>query len=422
MSQGWLAARRREEIAVIRQRIGLALLNMALVAIIWAVLAAFVYGMEQRQALAQVDRQLTRLAQEVSVSAGRRAPRDLTQLNDVHEIRWSPKGTVRASYEPFPAQAMPAVRAALLAHDRRRPAYYSLTVVGIPYRVRQWRIAGGGWLQLFDGIRDDRSRLARLLTLLIWGGAIGLVLSLVGGFIMGLWTLQPIFRARRREQAFLSDVSHELRTPLAALRAHVDLLIRHADDPIGDHLPWLETLYGETERMTRLVNELLEVGRLEEGARALNLEPVSLRDLVETVAAIYRPVLEEAGLGLDLAVPEDAAVLGDPERLRQLLLIFLDNAKKHTRHGGVVLAVVVRGGSAEVHVKDSGDGLAEMSRRRAGGSDDHPLGSPTGRGLLIAQKIVQVHGATLAFHSKRGQGTDVVVTFRTLHPRRRRPL
>jgi len=415
MTEDWLEFQRHQEHQAIRQRIHLALLHMTLLAVIWAVLATFVYSMEQGRTLKAVDHQLYQLSQTLSVSKFSKSPSiepdDSQQPSDVHLLVWSPAHTILFHYQPFPLQELAALRRAVIIHHSTHPDYYSITVVGIPYRVRQWTLSGHRSVQLFDGIQDDQSRLARLLGLFIWGGVIGLVLSLVGGFLMGLWTLQPIFAARRREQVFLSTVAHELRTPLAAMSARVELLLQNVDDPIGLHLPWVETVYSETQRMTRLVNDLLDVGRLEEGKRALSLEPVSLRDLCETVDAIYRPVLEEAGLYLKRSIPVNALVMADALRLRQLLLIFLDNAKKHTKSGGIDLTVVVRGTHVELHVKDTGDGMPTPAKTRTKMNGDP---ESTGLGLVIARKIVQAHGATLAFISTANVGTDVIVTFRGL--------
>lgn len=412
MKGEWLEARRKQEHLVIRQRIRVALLEMGILAVIWAILAGFVYSMEQGHLQREVDRQLVFESQRLSTLVKvRRGFGDVVTPLDVHAMVWSKSHHIVAQYRPFPAPTLPALRHALMVHQSPLPTYYSLAVAGIPYRVRQWTIAGHRQVQVFDDIQDDQSRLARILGLFIWGGVIGLILSLVGGFFMGLWTLRPIFQARRREQTFLSDVAHELRTPLAAINAQVELLLRHVNDPIEMHLPWIETVYSEMQRMTRLVNDLLEVGRLEEGRSALALEPVSLRQVGEAVDSIYRPVLEEAGLELMWSIPVDAVVLADAWRVRQLLLIFLDNAKKHTQRGQIAVFVVVRGNHVELHVKDTGDGMP-VAKPSPGRSAHGRTIPSTGLGLVIARKIIRAHGASLSIHSLPGVGTEVVVTFR----------
>ncbi|MHB1612449.1 MAG: sensor histidine kinase [Sulfobacillus sp.] len=427
MSTPWLEKRLREEHGIIRQRIRLALINMALLAIIWVILAGFVYGMEHRQSINLVDRQLQQLSDQFPQHPCLQCPHTLPlehdpagANSDVHYLMWASRSyQVTATYQPFPAQTVPYLRQVVLNHNLEATSYYSLEIMGIPYRVMQWPLNKNIVVQLLENIQDDQSRLGRLLSLLIWGGVIGLVLSLIGGFVMGLWTLKPILAMRRREQEFLSDVSHELRTPLAAMTTHAELLIRHANDPIGAHLSWVEAVYNEAHRMSQLVSALLDMSYLDEGDGALNLEPVSLLALGETVDTIYRPVLEESGLTLNVIIPPDAVVLGDALRLRQLLLIFLDNAHKHTKNGTVTLKVVLRGSHAEIHLEDTGEGMPTALVPKATGRFVHGGNSPiggvsTGLGLAIAKKIVEAHHGRLTIRSVPGVGTDVVVSLRLL--------
>ena len=192
-----------------------------------------------------------------------------------------------------------------------------------------------------------------------------------------------------------------------------------ANDPIGAHLSWVEAVYNEAHRMSQLVSALLDMSYLDEGDGALNLEPVSLLALGETVDTIYRPVLEESGLTLNVVIPPDAVVLGDALRLRQLLLIFLDNAHKHTKNGTVTLKVVLRGSHAEIHLEDTGQGMPTALVPKATGRFVHGGNSPiggvsTGLGLAIAKKIVEAHHGRLTIRSVPGVGTDVVVSLRLL--------
>ena len=287
----------------------------------------------------------------------------------------------------------------------------------MPYRVFQEALPHQRVLQIFENVQDDQSRLSRLLSLLAWGGAIGLGLSVLGGFLLGLWTLKPILQVRRRERELLSDVSHELRTPLAAMTTHAELLIRHPTDSIEDHLNWIETIYSESQRMSRLVRNLLEMTYLEEGRRSLNLKHLSLKEFLDSVAAVYLPVLEESGLTLTLEVPNDLTVIGDPMKLRQLFLIFFDNARKHTLHGGITIQVFIHGNHAEIHVKDTGEGMSDALRRRATerfvrGDPARQDSSSQGLGLAIAKKIVEAHHGRLQIKIIPGVGTDVIVVLR----------
>jgi signal transduction histidine kinase len=425
------AKRVREEQDIIRQRIRLALINMVVLVIIWTALASFVYSMETRQTIHLVDLELSQLAARIAKNGCPECPVPLPletadhnlATPDIHYVIWQlPQYHIVATFQPLPAQTHPYLYQNMRLHMITTPSYYSVEIGHVPYRVIQEPLPRHRVLQIFENIQDDRSRLARLLSLLAWGGAIGLGLSVLGGFLLGLWTLKPILLVRRRERELLSDVSHELRTPLTTMTTHAELLIRHASDPIEEHLNWIETIYSESQRMSRLVRNLLEMTYLEEGWRSLNLEHLSLKEFLESVAAVYLPVLEESGLTLTLDVPDNLMVIGDPMKLRQLLLIFLDNARKHTLQGGISIRVVIHGNHAEIHIQDTGEGMSDALRRRA--TERFVRGDPArhdssshGLGLAIAKKIVEAHHGRLLIKSTPGVGTDVIVILR-LHRER----
>ena len=408
---------------IVRQRIRLALINMAVLAVIWTVLAGLVYSLENRHQIREVDHQLMvlalRIQQQSCPPRCRPVPlfeRDpITLKADVHYFVWAKSGMTFA-FQPFVPAGMNRVEEMFRSHPPVKPTYYFAEISKVPYRALQMGLKGQRTLQIFENIQDDQSRLGRLLVWLGLGGAIGLVLSVRGGFLLGLWTLKPILAARRREQELLSDVSHELRTPLSVVTTHAELLVRHASDPIADHLPWLEAIYSETNRMSRLVRDLLEIRHLEQGARSLNLEVISLRELLRTVEAIYRPVLEEAGLSLTVTIPRDAFVRGDALRLRQLLLIFLDNARKYTPAGGIDLRLGTRGNLVEIHIQDTGPGmdphLLSAPDRFFRGGRPRVGAESTGLGLAIAQGIIRAHRGKLAIRSLPGVGTDIIISLR----------
>lgn len=413
----------REEQDIVRQRVRLALINMVVLVMIWTALASFVYSMETRQTIHVVDVELSQLATQIGKNAQVPLPLETADRNitnpDIHYVIWEvPQHRLVATFQPFPAHILPYLYRNLRLHlTNDAPSYYSTEIGHVPYRVFQEALPHQRVLQIFENVQDDQSRLSRLLSLLAWGGAIGLGLSVLGGFLLGLWTLKPILQVRRRERELLSDVSHELRTPLAAMTTHAELLIRHADDSIEDHLNWIETIYSESQRMSRLVRNLLEMTYLEEGRRSLNLKHLSLKEFLDSVAAVYLPVLEESGLTLTLEVPNDLTVIGDPMKLRQLFLIFLDNARKHTLHGGITIQVFIHGNHAEIHVKDTGEGMSDALRRRATerfvrGDPARQDSSSQGLGLAIAKKIVEAHHGRLQIKSIPGVGTDVIVVLR----------
>ncbi|MGC9334138.1 MAG: HAMP domain-containing sensor histidine kinase, partial [Anaerolineae bacterium] len=226
-------------------------------------------------------------------------------------------------------------------------------------------------------------------------------------------------RAARQMQAdFVANVSHELRTPLTAVKGTVETLRDGAvDDPeVRDR--FLETVEAETDRLIRLVNDLMVLSRADAEALNLRREPVDLPDLAR--GTVSRLAQQAGAKGLDLVVespPHLPPVLADADRIEQVLVNLLDNAIKYSPTGRTVWVRLVADPEGKVHVQiqDEGIGIpaAELNRigerfyrtdrarsRAEGGS---------GLGLAIARALVEAHGGRLWLESGEGRGT--VVTF-----------
>jgi len=230
--------------------------------------------------------------------------------------------------------------------------------------------------------------------------------------------LQTSFGALRR---FTADASHELKTPLTVVRADVE---RAMHPRAGQHerAEALEEAMQEIARMSDLVDSLLTLARADEGRfdlhrEALHLEPV-VRDVYETAVILG----EEAGVSVSLPLVEDAVVLGDETRLRQLFLNLITNAIKYTPRGGHVEITLSLRNNNEIgfKVSDTGVGIAaadlphvfdrfwraDRARSRRGGPSER---TGFGLGLAISQWIAQAHGGTLNAQSRLGRGSTFTV-------------
>jgi signal transduction histidine kinase len=216
------------------------------------------------------------------------------------------------------------------------------------------------------------------------------------------------------QQRFLADASHELRTPLAAIRTNVEALLRGAVEQPAERDASLRAIARETDRMGRLVSDLLALAHADAG------QPL-VRRTVELDALLLDVYQQERRLadGVDLRLGEldQVAVEGDPDRLKQLLLNLVDNALRYTPPGGVVtLDLERRDGTALLRVSDTGLGIPpeHLSRiferfyrvdqprsRKAGG---------TGLGLAICKWVAEAHGGRIEVQSKPGEGSAFTVT------------
>lgn len=210
-------------------------------------------------------------------------------------------------------------------------------------------------------------------------------------------------------RGFLANVSHELRTPVSNVHVTLEALESGADEEPDLRARFIRTCLDETGRLSRLVEELLDLGRLEAGATSLNCVPVALRALVSRSLRAIETRMRSRGIRMQVDLP-DIHFQGDPERLQQALLNLLDNALKHTLPETTVFVTArTEGGFVRLEVRDQGLGISEAdlphifdefytadrSRRRGGG---------TGLGLAIARRIVEAHGGDISVISKPGKG------------------
>jgi signal transduction histidine kinase len=225
--------------------------------------------------------------------------------------------------------------------------------------------------------------------------------------------LASLEEASRAQQRFVADASHELRAPLTVIQGNLEFLERHPEMPAAERAEVLGEVKHETSRLTRLVADLLALARADAGlsiGRAL----VDLDSVVLETFKTIRPLAHGQTLTLDPFEP--IQVVGDEDRLRQLVLILLDNAIKYTPVGGsVTLGLSQYDGRAEIVVRDTGVGIPpndlphvfERFYRADPARSRDPGG--TGLGLPIARWIAEQHGGTIAMQSAPGHGTTVTV-------------
>jgi signal transduction histidine kinase len=219
-------------------------------------------------------------------------------------------------------------------------------------------------------------------------------------------------RALRRQREFAADASHELRTPLTVVRASVEYLRRHADEPVAKVGDALADIDAEVDHLTRLVEELLLLARSDSGAVSIEREPVDLGDVAADAASSLVKPASDRGITI-AADPEPTPLIGDAARLRQLVLILVDNALAHSPAGGRVAVTVRRDGDhSRLVVEDEGSGLREEDLPRLFERFWRGAGAPpggAGLGLAIAHWIVTAHGGTITAENRDPAGARFIV-------------
>jgi signal transduction histidine kinase len=281
---------------------------------------------------------------------------------------------------------------------------------GVPCRVLSDPVDLAGRTYVVQVIADrtaEQQTLSTLLTVLGVGGLAAMALALAGGWLYARRALVPIRDSLRRQREFAADASHELRTPLTVLRASVDDLRRHADQPLASVGTALDDMGAEVEHMTDLVDGLLTLARADSGVLEIEHQPLDLADVAATALGELSPLAGKHGVTLALDA-QPTLVSGDATRLHQLTTILVDNAIRHAGTPAEITVQVRReGGTAILDVEDTGQGIRDedlphVFDRFWRATDAPPDG--LGLGLSIASWISERHGGSIGVSARPGGG------------------
>jgi signal transduction histidine kinase len=325
------------------------------------------------------------------------------------------KGTLLLNPNPYPPPMPPDLEAVLSAKKKGSDLRTSYLQDGTPVRMLTYTLpqeAGFNVLQLGRPFGDQVRVLNQfMLGLLALGGASTLVLG-VGSWLLAGRSLKPTQRAWERQQIFVANASHELRTPLTLIRASSEVALRHTRND-SDQKELLSDVINECDHMTQLVEDLLLLSRLDTKELKLERQVIFFPDLIGEVARQFERLANEHSV--QLIVKETVGkVMGDQTRLRQVLLILLDNALQHTPAGGtIVISSSLEGRRVRVRIADSGEGIPlehlphvferfyQVKSARSGENRGHGLG------LSIAKSLIEAQGGKIAITSQPGKGTEI---------------
>lgn len=251
-------------------------------------------------------------------------------------------------------------------------------------------------------------------------GIVALLLATVLGHILSGRAMVPLREAYEKQRQFAADASHELRTPLAVVMASADLL---ENDP-SITSPFLKQVIAdvrdEVKKMTRLVSDLLLVARSDNKALKLKLQKFDAAELLSQTARLMQPLADKKHIALDIRNCDAHVIQADEQKIKQLMLILVDNAVKYTPDGGEVHVGFEKApqGRVRFFVQDTGIGIAKEDQRRifdrfyrVDKARSREMGG-NGLGLSIAQEIVNLHQGSIEVTSTLGKGTRFTVELR----------
>lgn len=257
---------------------------------------------------------------------------------------------------------------------------------------------------------DELASVARLRWLFFGCVLGGLLLIGCASLYLSTRSIRPVERSLRQQRDFVAAASHELRTPVAAVRANAEVL---ADAPLGDFAAYRDAIAQESERMSRLVSDLIDLARADAGELQVREEPVDCAEVARRTLALLSPLAAQKEIALSSAL-DSAPCKADPDRLCQVLVALLDNAIRYAPAGGRVHITTEKSGAhAVIRVADDGPGIPDEHKEqvfeRFFRMDAARSDGGCGLGLSVARQLAERMRGTISLEDAEGGGCAFTV-------------
>jgi signal transduction histidine kinase len=295
--------------------------------------------------------------------------------------------------------------------------YGNEPATGIPVTSRLASVTGLPWdIALVNAdLEGDLNQFAQRRRLMMMGLGMLALLVIAASYLIGRAVSRELAAARLQSD-FVSAVSHEFRTPLTSMRQFTEMLVEDENFPAEKRRAFYGVQERATRRLSRLVESLLDFGRMEAGARPYRLERLDAGRLVKATAEEFKQETNSNNLVMECTVPDDGPLVnGDREALAQALWNLLDNAVKYSGDSPVVHVEVEAGNQVAIRVRDQGFGIPRSEKDRilrkfVRGSSAKAYGvKGTGIGLAMVKHIVDAHGGKVLVASEPGKGSTFTI-------------
>ena len=262
---------------------------------------------------------------------------------------------------------------------------------------------------------DTRSR--HLLKNLVYFNILVLAGSSLASYILAKRTLRPIEAAHQAQIRFTADASHELRTPLAAMKADTEATLMRGSGNAALLRRALKDNLADIEKLDKLTDHLVEISRYD-SKTATPKEAVEMESIVQEVVQQFNSRTKDNNVKIEVKT-EPARIHGDPHGVRQLITIVLDNAIKYSKpKGQIKVTLLKKNKNVVIAVKDHGIGIPaddlphifERFYRSQNVNTNKKRAAGYGLGLPLAEDIVEIHGGSIAVHSREHEGATVTIT------------
>lgn len=262
------------------------------------------------------------------------------------------------------------------------------------------------------------STINRLLFIFIIITGIGLIFIFFISILLANWTIKPVAKAWDQQKQFIADASHELKTPLTVISTNTDVILSNSNDTVESQSKWLNYIKNETIRMTKLVNSLLYIAKYDANETKILLKKINLSNIISSICLQYEPLIYENNKKLITDIDNNITIMGDEDKIKQLLNILMDNALKYSLNNGIIKISLKKNKQSNVYITVSNSSetinkeqlnkifdrffrIDSSRNRKTGGS---------GLGLNIAKSIVEIHKGSINVMNKDNI-TSFIITF-----------
>lgn len=273
-----------------------------------------------------------------------------------------------------------------------------------------------GVVQVYQSVEVERMFSSQLILTLIIIGLISIVILAIISYVLAGISLIPIKKSWNQQKDFVADASHELRTPLTVIQTNLDVALSDEEGTIEENHEWINNAYTESIKMSKLVNDLLLLAKIDSKEIYIKKESIDITELLKQVISHMRPMFNNKKIKLEENILDNILVYGDYDRIRQLIIILLDNAIKYTNdNGSVEITLENIENKTLLKVKDTGIGLSEEDKEKVFNrfyrSDKARTSENggSGLGLSIAYWIVKSHNGTIKLESELSKGSAFIV-------------
>jgi len=246
----------------------------------------------------------------------------------------------------------------------------------------------------------------------------GIIFIFFISILLANWTIKPVAKAWDQQKQFIADASHELKTPLTVISTNTDVILSNSNDTVESQSKWLNYIKNETIRMTKLVNSLLYIAKYDANETKILLKKINLSNIISSICLQYEPLIYENNKKLITNIDNNITIMGDEDKIKQLLNILMDNALKYSLNNGIIKISLKKNKQSNVYITVSNSSetinkeqlnkifdrffrIDSSRNRKTGGS---------GLGLNIAKSIVEIHKGSINVMNKDNI-TSFIITF-----------